>query len=1002
MDPVSEAAEIDTHAGGQQRSFLTDLPTDILVYLRDNFLHLGELGKDKLEWDEPWGAHAANESFKTVQNLRQVCRIFHDLVSPLLCRRLRIHLDPKSLDQAREMLKNQAIASGVRGVQVAIPYRPEELALSLSSFVDVRLKELEELYDHILFMLDVEWMEDDADENGEDSMHEESYTREMKNYNDILFTWRPSEASKNQNGDDAEAENKFVYEIEPAVREEYTQILLQGHKIFREQHEAQKKLIEKGLFVETVADLFREMPNSVSLSIVDRFTFKHDQRREISLLTNKEELSPFLTSPINWSELDTMSDPPRLVPARILTELPIAIHKSGRSLRHLHLGCLPVQHGFEELDPGTDDFSWAQLREAYQQLEEFDLEGPQMHYLPLRPENIPLPRRQFLIEFFGAILSSNKLQDVQLNFYCLGVNTGINSRRQWCPLGAIFRSISWPDIRKIQISDVGFSQDELDMFFKGLGFGLERVALTSFQLSSGSWADAVDMMHDRIAPQPTALEMFFHFADITGASETFDLQLVPIIFHKYQVKTSSMAMQSATQLRDLSPAAVREQDSSNPMHDAFEASQDESLATRARESNRQKALVILGTAISQLPIWGFAMSYGVFQEYFSGNWTLQGSRDVTGIIGTTSNGVMYLSMPFLFALFTKHWAHWRQTAAFAGAVLAGLGFLLSSFSTHVWHLVATQGVIAALGCALMYSPMTLSLGEWFTTGNRALAYGVALSCKNISGSACPFLFRFLLEKYGLGTTMRIWTAIAAVSGAIAIFLVPAHPSSLTPTETHRARRMPLHFLKHRTIYVYAIAIALQSSGYGISQTYLNTYAHDVTMLSQNSATLLLTLYNIPGILASSFFGYLADTNKRFVLSTTTVTAISAFGSALSALLFWGLTSKGNMALLAVFSITFGFFAGGYSATWGGIITDFEREAANGNEAIDSGLMYGLLNGARGVGYVSGGLASVSLLKAGTGMAFSSSGHFGLESTYGPLIIFTGLSSAFGGWAVFWK
>ncbi|CAH0058099.1 unnamed protein product [Clonostachys solani] len=991
MEPIYETASINTQVRGQKSSLITALPIDILVYLLDNFLHLGDLRKDKLEWDEPWGAHATNESFQIIQTLRQVCRLFHDLVSPFLCRRLRIHLDPQSLDQARGILRNRAIASGVRGVQVAIPYRPEELASSLSSFVDVRLRELGQVYHHIMYILDGRWMNGDP----EDSQDEESFPRERKNYHDILFTWRPREASTDQDGADPESANTFVHQIEPAVRDEYRQILLQGHEIFKERHEAQKKLIETGLFVETIAHLIRQIPNTVSLSVVDGFTSRRLQRRDMSLLINKEELLPFLTSPFDWSELGFMPNPPELVPARILTELPIAIHKSGRSLRHLHIGCIPVQHGFEQLDPGTDGFSWAQLREACQQLEVFNLEGPQMHHLPYRPESIPLPSRQFLVEFFSAIISSNKLQDVRLNFYCLGVCDGRTNRREWCPLGAIFRSISWPSIRKARISDIGFSLDELDQLFLGLGFGLESLSLVSFQLSGGSWVNAIDMLQERIAPRYATQEFFFHFADMTGGEFGEGKKTC-------LAKTFNMTMQPAVQLRDLSPAAAREHDSSNTMHDAFEASQDEGLATRARESNRQKALVILGTAISQLPIWGFAMSYGVFQEYFSGNWTLQGSRDVTGIIGTTSNGVMYLSMPFLFALFTKHWAHWRQTAAFAGAVLAGLGFLLSSFSTHVWHLVATQGVIAALGCALMYSPMTLSLGEWFTTGNRALAYGVALSCKNISGAACPFLFRFLLEQYGLGTTMRIWTAIAAVSGAVSIFLVPAHPSSLTATETHRARRMPLHFLRHRTIYVYAIAIALQSSGYGISQTYLNTYAHDFTMLSQNSATLLLTLYNIPGILASSFFGYLADTNRRFVLSTTTVTAISAFGSALSALLFWGLTSKGNMALLAVFSITFGFFAGGYSATWGGIITDFEREAANGNEAIDSGLMYGLLNGARGVGYVSGGLASVSLLKAGTGMALSSNGHFGLESAYGPLIIFTGLSSAFGGWAVFWK
>lgn len=77
----------------------------------------------------------------------------------------------------------------------------------------------------------------------------------------------------------------------------------------------------------------------------------------------------------------------------------------------------------------------------------------------------------------------------------------------------------------------------------------------------------------------------------------------------------------------------------------------------------------------------------------------------------------------------------------------------------------------------------------------------------------------------------------------------------------------------------------------------------------------------------------------------------------------------------------------------------ERETAERNEAIDSGIVYGLLNGVRGVGYVCGGLASVLLLKAGT---ISSAGRFGYGTSYGPLIIFTGLSSMIGGWVLLWK
>ncbi|KAL8664271.1 MAG: hypothetical protein Q9202_003221 [Teloschistes flavicans] len=391
------------------------------------------------------------------------------------------------------------------------------------------------------------------------------------------------------------------------------------------------------------------------------------------------------------------------------------------------------------------------------------------------------------------------------------------------------------------------------------------------------------------------------------------------------------------------------------------------------------------------------MSYGVFQEHFFSKWTLKGNRELTGIIGTTSNGVMYLSMPFLFAAFSRRWASKRQTAAFCGAALTCVSFILSAFSTHVWHLVATQGVMAAFGCALIYSPTTLSLGEWFTTSNRTLAYGITLSCKNIVGTTCPWLFRGLIDHHDFRVALKFWAAIVASTSILAIFLVPTHPSSLS-LSTHRERKIPWQFLRHQTFYIYAVAIILQSSGYGIPQTYLNTYAHEVTLLSQSSATLLLTLFNIPGIASSSFFGYLCD-NKYFPLSVSTVTGVSAVSSAFSVFLLWGLTSQGSMALLVLFSITFGFFAGGYSSIWGGFINVLESEAAQRNEAIDAGMVYGLLNGARGIGYVSGGLAGVPLLKAGS---MNSIGSYAYGSTYGPLIIFTGLSSVCGGWGLLWK
>ena len=399
------------------------------------------------------------------------------------------------------------------------------------------------------------------------------------------------------------------------------------------------------------------------------------------------------------------------------------------------------------------------------------------------------------------------------------------------------------------------------------------------------------------------------------------------------------------------------------------------------------------------------MNYGVFQEYYSSeighSLHISGNRSITGLIGTTSNGVMYLSMPLLFLLFTTPGSKLlrrRRQAALLGTILTCISLSLSSFSTQIWHLVVTQGVLAALGSALVYSPLTLSLGEWFNNHNRAAAYAVPLACKNIVGSACPFLLRFMLDRLGFRMTLRVWAIIVACTSVCAIWLVPTHPSRLRDAERRR-RRVPYSFLKHTKFYVYAAAIMLQSCGYGIPQSYLNTYAHEAMHLSESSATLMLTLFNTPGIIACMGFGFLTD-NKWFPLSAATTTAISAVTSAGAAFLFWGLTStNGGMALLILFSITYGFFASGYSSTWGGMINELESQASSWNEAIDTGLVYGLLNGARGIGYVVGGVVSVSLLKD---TATTSMHQFGYQTGYGGLIILTGLSTFFGGLDLYWR
>lgn len=387
------------------------------------------------------------------------------------------------------------------------------------------------------------------------------------------------------------------------------------------------------------------------------------------------------------------------------------------------------------------------------------------------------------------------------------------------------------------------------------------------------------------------------------------------------------------------------------------------------------------------------MTFGIFQDAFSSQHFLREPSTATGVIGTTMNGVMYLSMPFLStALESGPRVHWRRACAIAGICLSSASFLVSSWSTQVWHLILLQGVLAAFGNAMLYVPTTLWLDEWFSHGNRATMYGVAFSCKNIVGTGGPFLIYGLLQHLGCRATLQVWAGMSLAIGLAGIAMTPLPP----PRDLHRVRHIPWTFLKHRTFYIYALANAFFSSGYGLPQTYLSAYATQILHLPGAESSSTIAIFNAPGIISCTGFGIMSD---KFRVSATTNTLISAVGSALCVFLLWGLKSHTISALLISFAIGYGFFASAYSSTWGGWIKELEKEAAEHNEAINSGMLYGLLNGARGVGYVVGGLSGVELLKAG---AVLDSRKWTLGTRYGALILFTGISAILGGWSIAWR
>lgn len=150
------------------------------------------------------------------------------------------------------------------------------------------------------------------------------------------------------------------------------------------------------------------------------------------------------------------------------------------------------------------------------------------------------------------------------------------------------------------------------------------------------------------------------------------------------------------------------------------------------------------------------------------------------------------------------------------------------------------------------------------------------------------------------------------------------------------------------------------------------------------ATALLVLINVTSIPGGIVIGGLGDH-----FHVTTMITISTLGSALAVFLFWGFSSQ--TALLAVFSITYGFFAGGFSSTWSAVLQELKAQSP----AVDTGFIFGLLAGGRGIGNVISGPLSITLATSDGWMKDGE--HWGYNGRYGGIILFTGVTTLLGGW-----
>ncbi|KAF5015229.1 hypothetical protein F66182_13513 [Fusarium sp. NRRL 66182] len=148
-------------------------------------------------------------------------------------------------------------------------------------------------------------------------------------------------------------------------------------------------------------------------------------------------------------------------------------------------------------------------------------------------------------------------------------------------------------------------------------------------------------------------------------------------------------------------------------------------------------------------LWGFPLSFGVFQEYYYKIPEFANSRYIS-VVGTMASGFGYLGAPFIMP-FIQRYQRWQRQMIWVGWPICIAGLVLGSFASTLETLILTQGVAYGVGFLIFYYPILSMVNEYWIT-RRGMAYGILCGASGVSGSVMPFVLHALLGKYGATDT----------------------------------------------------------------------------------------------------------------------------------------------------------------------------------------------------------------------------------------------------------
>ncbi|XP_034834566.1 monocarboxylate transporter 5-like [Maniola hyperantus] len=181
-------------------------------------------------------------------------------------------------------------------------------------------------------------------------------------------------------------------------------------------------------------------------------------------------------------------------------------------------------------------------------------------------------------------------------------------------------------------------------------------------------------------------------------------------------------------------------------------------------------MVLLGTALSnifnQSMLSLFSLLYGDALEAMGHNTqgaaiVLSTMLFVTNFGGPIAGAIVKLTSP--------------RFVSVTGAVSCTAGLLLSGFSTNIWHLILTYGILLGFGLGFIQNASFVAINSYFKV-RKSLAVGLAMVGTGVGQTLMPHVVQYLLDEFGFRGACLLLAALSlhGICGTLLIQPVEWH------------------------------------------------------------------------------------------------------------------------------------------------------------------------------------------------------------------------------------